>query len=201
MPGLFFVCLQKFLILTYGPDLWEGVVKAAGLDFHDFEPMLSYDPALATSVLHAAGTALDQPCDSLLEDLGTFLVTHKALEVVRRLLRFGGADYISFLESLDVLPDRVRLAMPDLHLPEIRLTEVPEGYDLHCLTTETFWIPVLQGVLRSLADDYGALVFLERCQSAEGHDGLRIHIAEQSFAEGRSFELATNAVDRRRGAG
>ena len=94
----------------------------------------------------------------------------------------------------------MRLAVPDLHLPEIRLTEVPEGYELHCLTTETFWIPVLQGVLRSLADDYGALVFLERFVTPDGHDALRIHIAEQSFSEGRRFELATNALDRRRGA-
>jgi hypothetical protein len=50
----------------------------------------------------------------LLEDIGTYLVTDPALEPLRRLLRFGGDTFAEFLGSLEELPDRARLAMPQL---------------------------------------------------------------------------------------
>ncbi len=59
----------------------------------------------------------------LLEDLGTYLVSHPNVQGLRRLLRFGGAGFIDFLHSLDELHDRARLAVPDLDLPQLELRD------------------------------------------------------------------------------
>lgn len=197
MQGLLFVCFQKFLTLSYGADVWIRVVKSARLDFHDFEPMLSYDADLSAVLIEAASQVLDRPADGMLEDLGTFLVTHPALEVVRRLLRFGGADYISFLQSLDDLPDRVRLAVPDLYLPDLRLKHRKAGFALQVCSDESYWTPVILGLLRAMADDYGVLALVERAEGGAGQDHLVITIAEHGFSEGRSFDLAAHPPERR----
>lgn len=49
------------------------------------------------------------------------------------------------------------------------------------------------GVLRAMADDYGALVMLEHNGKSDGRDVITITLVETSFAEGRSFDLGAVA--------
>ncbi|MDH5453611.1 MAG: heme NO-binding domain-containing protein, partial [Paracoccaceae bacterium] len=91
---------------TYGGDFWAHVAEEAGLGVQGFEALFSYDDGLTDALLNIASVRLAKPREALLEDLGNYLV---GLELLRRLLRFGGADYPEFLQSLDELPDRVRL--------------------------------------------------------------------------------------------
>jgi hypothetical protein len=110
----------------------------------------------------AAVDVLDKHPNTLLEDIGTYLVTDPALEPLRRLLRFGGGTFSEFLVSLEELPDRARLAMPDTRMPEITLEAEGGGR----FTIAARWpvpgiAPLLLGALRAMADDYGALVFME----------------------------------------
>ena len=51
----------------------------------------------------------------------------------------------------------------------------------------------MMGVLRAMADDYGALVLLEHCGRAAGVETLKIILVEVDFSEGRSFELGARA--------
>ena len=54
--------------------------------------------------------------------------------------------------------------------------------------------PVLAGVLRAMADDYGALAVVEPMPGdAGGGARLSIAVAEAAFAEGRGFDLAPAA--------
>ena len=89
--------------------------------------MLSYDNALTSQTLEANARHLDKPQAVLLEDIGTYFAFHPNVEALRRLLRFGGADFIEFLNLLDDLPDRARLAADDLELPELFLVQLTEG--------------------------------------------------------------------------
>ncbi len=49
---------------------------------------------------------------------------------------------------------------------------------------------VMLGILRAMADDYGALVVLEHqgWQDA-GEEVIQVHLLEAAFAQGRSFDL------------
>lgn len=193
MHGLINRALQSFFCLTYGQQRWERVTDAAGLDFSDFEAMLIYDEELSLGVLAAACAELNRPQTEVLEDLGTFLVSHPEVEALRRLLRFGGVNYVEFLHSLDDLPDRTRLAVSDLKLPALELREHTVGqFSLTCQSGLPGFGSVMMGVLRAMADDYGALVLLEHQGRFSGHEVISITLIEIAFAEGRSFDLGAH---------
>lgn len=188
MHGLINRSLQSFLRDTYGCDLWAAVAEKAGVGPEGFEAMLSYDDALTDMVLAAATDILAKPRDALLEDLGMFLVS---LEPLRRLLRFGGVNYVDFLHSLDELPDRARLAVTDIGLPELELSANGfTAFALHVGAGHSGFAPVFAGILRAMADDYGAFALVDLADQASEPGVIRIELLETQFATGRAFDLA-----------
>ncbi len=188
MHGLINRSIQSFLRDTYGGALWDSVAADTGIGSQGFEALMSYDDALTDTLIDAAALRLCKPRDALLEDVGIYLV---AREPLRRLLRFGGVDYADFLQSLDELPDRVRLAVPELEMPDLSLTAAGTGrFRLTCRGGHPGFAAVFTGILRAMADDYGALVLIE----AGGGDGdaetVGIELLEARFASGRQFDLA-----------
>jgi Haem-NO-binding len=193
MHGLVNRAVQCFLRDTYGVDLWLRVARDAGVPPAGLETMVVYDQSVTEGILTAIAQNLNRPREAVLEDLGTYLVSHPTVEPLRRLLRFGGVTFTDFLLSLEDLPDRTRMALPDLVLPRMALDEV--GTDLFRLTVQS---PVrgaghvLMGLLRAMADDYGALVLLDHAGVVDGADVLQINLLDGSFAEGRAFDLAAH---------
>lgn len=199
MHGLVNRSLQCFLRDTYGGDLWDAVARKAGIGPDGFEAMQQYDDALTDAVLAMAAQRLAKPPEALLEDLGAYLVS---LEPLRRLLRFGGVSYTDFLHSLEDLQGRAQLALPDLGLPALRLVAEPEGHFALHLWDEPpgtamarLAPPVLAGILRAMADDYGALALIALPDAAEGAaaPAIRIDLLQARYAKGRRFHLGLPA--------
>lgn len=187
MHGLVNRSLQTFLRDTYGTALWVSVAEAAAAPVSGFEAMLSYDDAVTDRLIEAAEAALGKPRDAVLEDLGMFLVS---FEPLRRLLRFSGVDYVAFLLSLDELPDRARLAVADIGLPDLSVeAEGPAEFLLTVGPGHPGFRPVFAGVLRAMADDFGAFALVDLVDEAK----IRIDLLEARFAEGRAFDLAAPA--------
>jgi len=195
MHGLINRSIQCFLRDTYGAAQWDAVALRARLGFSGFEAMLSYEADLTERVLEAACRVLDRPRDGVLEDLGTYLVSHQNVEAVRRLLRFGGVTFGDFLNSLEDLPERGRLAVPDLDLPDLRLVEGPDGTAiLRARSPMPGMGHVALGLLRAMADDYGALVYLEHLGTDGDWEIISIRILDRAWTAGRRFELARGAA-------
>lgn len=191
MHGLINRSIQCFVSDTYGAPRWDGISTALGLGPDGFETMFTYDDALTEALLTHVVRELDKPEDMVLEDVGTYLVSHPSCESIRRLLRFGGESFAEFLHSLDDLPDRVRLAVADLALPELELVEEPDGrFTLHVGGDQPGFAFVLLGILRAMADDYGALALLDVQSTGENSVAIEICLLDSAFAEGRSFSLA-----------
>lgn len=195
MHGLVNRSIQCFLRDTYGAAVWGRIARNADLASDNFEPLMSYEPMLTTAVLQSAVSALQRPLETVLEDLGTYLVSSATLQAPRRLLRFGGISFYDFLHSLEDLPERGRLALPDLALPQMRLADL--GEDRFTLFVGAMFPGVghvVVGVLRAMADDYGALVLLDHVGhetgGADSHEQIAIHLLDQQFSEGRQFDLA-----------
>lgn len=193
MHGLVNQAIERFARETYDEAFWNDVCRRAGLGFCAFEAMLVYDPELTDRLLGALVQALGKGRDEVLEDVGTFLVSARPSGAVRRLLRFSGTDFVDFLYALDDLPARARLAVPDLHLPGLELRE----HDWHCYSLvvragdgpKDVYGHVMLGLLRAMADDYGALAVLDYKGRQDGDEIIAITLLETAFAEGRAFDL------------
>jgi hypothetical protein len=195
MHGLVNRGIQRFVTDSYGEANWHAAMQRTRLGFTDFEAMWIYDDAVTPTVLAAVCDVLDRPYDELLEDIGTYLVSHTNVQALRRLLRFGGVTFVEFLHSLDDLPDRARLAVSNLDMPRLELIEEsPERYRLHCYADMEGWGHLFMGVLRAMADDYGALAFLEYQGAEDGVETLEIALLETEFSVGRDFELGARTA-------
>ncbi|MEO0372109.1 MAG: heme NO-binding domain-containing protein [Pseudomonadota bacterium] len=187
--------VERFARDTYGDAFWGSVADAAGLNFTSFEAMLPYERDTTDRVVNSLADGLGKRREEVLEDIGTYLVASPKTDALRRLLRFGGTDFVEFLNSLDELPARVRMAVPDLPMPQLELKEEdPQVFELvvHPMPgTEGLFGHVLLGLLRAMADDYGALVFLDPNPGENGKDVIDVRLLDIDFAEAREFELGT----------
>ncbi|MGL4280727.1 MAG: heme NO-binding domain-containing protein [Albidovulum sp.] len=185
MHGLVNRSFQNFLRDTYGSTVWDSVASVAELPPQGFEALLTYDDRLTEAMIGAASLRLGKPRDALLEDFGIYLAGREGL---RRLLRFGGADFIDFLYSLEELPGRARLAVPDLILAEMTLSHAPPGrflisfHDGHPSLGH-----VMCGILQAMADDFGALALITATGEAQS---VQIDLIEASYAVPRDFALS-----------
>lgn len=197
MHGLINRSIECFIRDTYGPAVWRDIAAAAGLQDAGFEAMLHYDDSDTYGMLDALAERQKKPREAVLEDLGTYLVTHTTTRAIRRLLRFGGDTFADFLLSLDDLPERARLAVPELEFPALELQERGGGaFRLHLRTEHPDFVFMFCGALRALADDYGALVLMDSAQDPEGGT-IDMQLADLRFAEGKAFSLGSAGADLR----
>lgn len=197
MHGLINQAIERFVCDAYGRETWEELVHRLGLGVSEFEAMLTYERGLTERILAGLAERLDRSHADILEDIGTYLVSHPESEVLRRLLRFGGADFVEFLHSLDELPERARLAVPDLDLPPLELRDHTGERFSVMVRSGVVDLPgfghVVAGALRALADDYGALALLDCKGGRNGTEIVEIRLLESAFAAGREFDLGAAA--------
>lgn len=188
MHGVINYSLECFLRGTFGVATWDAIAREAGIGLAGFEAMLTYDDALTDRVIEAAASVLRRPREALLEDLGTYLVSTEGLTYLRRLLRFSGANFADFVNSLEELPERAHMVLPDLEVPELELSDHGGGrFTLICRSPVKGAEHVIMGLLRAMADDYGALVLLDTVEELGG--AIAIQVADQAFAAARPFTL------------
>lgn len=187
--------MHAFILDGWGKGAWRAAVQEAGLTLRVFDLMLD-DPVSDTQrILACMAAKLGRSRECLLEDFGTYLVAHPSWAPLRRLLRFCGTDFRDFLLSLDDLPERVSLALPDLTLPPMT---VDLGEDDVFRLRIAGGVPgvgaMATGALRGMADDYGALVFLEAGpEAADGAVVVTIRLLDDRHAEGKAFSLGPAA--------
>lgn len=190
MRGLINRAVQSFVQETYGDAMWRRTAHDAGLDDDSIEGLIYNNRERTEALFAAAARNLDRSREMLLEDVGTFLVSSARNPTVRRLLRFGGRTLTEFLYSLEELPGRIRLAMPEIDLPLLEVSQ-PENTIFEIKTSR---LPgsgyVLTGILRAMADDYGALVLLDHECLPEEVEKITLHLLDSQFNAAKTFDLA-----------
>lgn len=156
--------IEKFLQTTSGFEIEAGLVRPGVM-------------------LQDAAQKLGKPVDELAEDLGAWLVQQNQ---VWRLLRFCGSDFLDFLLRLDEVPDRIRLITEAVPVPQIALSRGADGFLwVTILHGSPLWLPLLAGLLRAMADDYGTLCVITRTD-----EGICIDVSDAAFAQARTFSLS-----------
>jgi hypothetical protein len=170
--------LQNFVHDFYGSNRWEEACIAADLPFFSFESMLHYDDELTARLLETLSVVLERSKAEILEDFGTYVVSHENLASVRSLLRFGGETFVDFLHSLDDVHARMKIAMPMLEVPKLTLeSRGVDLYSVHYEFSKPGYGAVILGVLRGMADDYGTLVTIDKVASSNGErDRARLDV-------------------------
>ena len=178
MHGMVNRGLQSYVRTIFSFELWEDVCTQAGLSFFNFETMLTYDDEVTDRIIDAIAQQLSRSREEILEDFGTFVVAEKDHSAVRRLLRFGGEDYVEFLFSLEDVHDLASVVLPELDVPRFELTAHDEtSYTLDYRFEKVGFGAVFLGLLRAMADDYGALVLIDHHpQSGQNADRDRFDI-------------------------
>ncbi len=179
MHGMINRGLQCYVRDIFGSEVWEETCSRAELPFFNFETMLHYGDDVTETVLDTLSAVLERPRDELLEDFGTYVVSEKHLHSVRNLLRFGGDTFEEFLHSLEDVHDRAKMAMPDLDVPHLRLQPLSDTrFTLHYRFAKLGYGSVFLGLLRGMADDYGALVVIDHiCERKGPVDADRFEIS------------------------
>ena len=181
--------IQFFVTLIYGHDAWSEIAMALPSGRADYNALESYPDAETRDLITVAAHCLGKSAEVLLEDLGTWLVTGDE-RPVRRLLRFGGTDFLEFLYSLDDLPGRARLAVNDLALPSMELCEhAPCCFTLTLGTGMDGVGPIALGLLRAMADDYGALALMDLTGGGGANEVVQIRLVQTDYTQGRAFAL------------
>lgn len=183
MIGLINKSIEGFLRQNYGDAVWVEIAMSANVDQHGFLDLSSSDGRITRKILMASARRLGKLPSEVIEDLGAWLVR---LEPVRRLLRFSGNSFHEFVTALDELPGRTRLVLPAMSVPSLSVKildantylighdEIPSG-----------WVWGVSGVLRGMADDYGALVIINVCGN-----WVTLTVASSQHSRGRPFTLS-----------
>lgn len=194
MFGLVNRAIQNFVEDNYGAPCWDAVARRAALESRDFESMLSYPDEVTERVLLGCEAVLGTERSMILEDLGLYLVTHPNMEPVRRLMRFSGGEFEDFLLSLDELHKRVKVAVSALDMPSIAVRATgPQTFSLYVGAGYPGFGAVLHGMIKAMADDYGALVISDLTMQSAANgvvETLRVELLEPAYSQGRHFDLA-----------
>lgn len=188
MHGLVITAIRRFVTSAYGEVIWARVSDKAGLSGDPFQSLVDHDRVTLDRLIGTLIAELGVSRGAVMEDIGTSIVTQS--EPVRRLLRFGGATFHDFLLSLEDLPGRARLAIPELVLPRMEVQNDAEGrFIVACDANVPDAGHVLAGILRAIADDYGALVTIDHAYAGPKEE-LKITVHDAAFAAGARFSLA-----------
>jgi len=179
--------LQAYVCEIFSKEIWEDTCGRAELGSYNFETMLSYDDEITDRVLEALSKVLKRDRSDILEDFGTFVVSESTLQSVRKLLRFGGENYVEFLQSLEDVHDRAKVAMPDFDVPKFELeTQADNQFILNYRFEKLGFGAVFLGLLRGMADDYGALILIDHIPKRDGNvdvDQFEISLLHMGWPE------------------
>lgn len=189
MQGIVARVFRGFIRDAYGTARWIEIMQEAGLPCLTRQWIFSGTWRVGPEALVVAARQLQTSEVSLLEDLGTYMVAHPNMEAFRRLLRYGGQNFESFLFSLRDLEGRARLILPDLHLPRLAVRESDEAvFMLEFQDDAGPFAAISVGVIRAMADDYGVLVLVDLEQEGS-RPCVTVRLLSQDFAAGRQLEL------------
>lgn len=184
MHGLVNRCIESFLRSGYGDVIWKNIASEAGVHSDGFLTWGDCPDSISRSIVNASARQLDKSVDELLEDIGAWISRQ---EQIRRLLRFSGANFEEFVESLRELSGRIKLIIPDLDLPGfVILSDNPGSYRIVADTHFLGLMRVLAGMIRAMADDYGSLALISVMRNC-----IDINIVVPDHSQKRRFDLSS----------
>lgn len=162
MLGLINCLIQCFLRDSFGPLIWHQVAFQARLGFDDFEPMLSYDDEMTERLVSRPPPQFcSAPAKLFWRIWAPIWCRTRMSRRCAGCCGLAGWDLSIFFTRLRTCLRggvwRCRLELPLLEVCDLG----QDDYLLRCAPMVQGVGHVMVGLLRAMADDYGALVLLE----------------------------------------
>ncbi|MEO0344438.1 MAG: diguanylate cyclase [Pseudomonadota bacterium] len=190
MLGLINQGLRSFVLAFHGEKSWSAMRARRAELPEDFEVLLDYPPDITTTLLAEIAMIRDVDRRDVLEDLGTYLVTNLWEARIRDLILTCGADFNNFMARAPVILQALEQIEPRSNCKAFSFKTKAKGqYEIRNSGDMLYAAPLIVGVLRAIADHFGALVTLKHKQNKWGghaHNKFELTVFEAGHGIGGS---------------
>ena len=159
MHGLINRVIHRYVREEYGSGFWREIAQRARIDPPRFETQHSYPIGVTRRLVGALRRLSGQDTSVLMRELGRFAVQHPLAVPYVQLVQFGGSDYARFLQSLEDVPIRLGMVLPDCKLPILEVVQMdPQRFYLICKSDFEGVGSCVAGMLEAMAEIYGCSV-------------------------------------------
>ncbi|OED37852.1 hypothetical protein AB833_22315 [Chromatiales bacterium (ex Bugula neritina AB1)] len=181
MYGMVNQAIEDLVIETAGEDAWREIKEHAGLAENGFESSVIYDDEVTLSLVAAASEKLKLPPEQILHAFGRHWILYTGREGWSSVFEMTGYDMESFLDGLDEMHARVRVAMSEADTPQFTLHRESDHLSLEYHSNRDGLAPMVNGLLEGLAEHFDEHWSIQ-------HTGQR---AEDGFDTFRLRQIAT----------
>jgi hypothetical protein len=184
MYGLINRAIKDLVVDQRGEAAWKQVCVDAEVFVDDFIAMDSYPDATTYALIGSASRLLDLPQDAILREFGRKWITYTADRGYGELLDGWGTDVGTFLDNLNQMHARLRLAMPKLEPPYFEVVERNENsLTLRYYSERPGLAPMVLGLLEGVGERFQMPVQTElRPRHSQEQDYEEFFVAWQSGA-------------------
>ncbi|XP_074660375.1 soluble guanylate cyclase 88E-like [Tubulanus polymorphus] len=152
MYGLLLEGIFYYVKIKYGEDIWEQVVKLAGIPLTTFNTHKVYNENYIPALAEAASDLTGFSVEEVLEDLGVTFVAFVGQYGYDGVLKVLGRHLRDFLNGLDNLHEYLRFSYPKLKPPSFFcVNESKTGLTLHYRSRRRNFIHYVKGQIRQVA--------------------------------------------------
>ncbi len=188
MYGLVNSAIKEFVIANQGEGIWQQISTEAGLDQSEFAVMQAYPDNITYDLVAAASKVLNLEPETILEAFGEYWPSYAEETAYSRLMSFAGQSFADFLNNLDDMHARIKMSLPELDPPSFEISDSSEtGFQLHYYSEREGLAPLVKGILKGLAKNFGVEVEIDLVKSrSQGHDHDEFAVRYQEASAGQA---------------
>lgn len=156
MYGLVNQGIHAFIVEHFGHEDWEDICRETGLEFQEFESMLTYPDDVTYRLIDCISKKYKMSAAEVLKTFGDYWVDFSSSSKLGQLMRFGGTSLVERLETLNEMHARIKTTMPHLKPPEFEFEVGENGtHKLHYASDREGLEPMVIGLVEGLGRETG----------------------------------------------
>ena len=189
MYGMVNQAISGLIVEQHGEAVWQAVAERAGIGHTDFRELDNYDDEVTHALVASASELLGASAEDLLFEFGKYWVLYTGSHLWSYLFDLAGNDFLTFLDGLDDLHDRVQTMMPESRMPQFTTVAADDHVVLEYRSDRDGLAPMVMGLLVGLQDRFGESWDIEQTGHAavDGFDSFtmrRMHVASGERSHG-----------------
>jgi hypothetical protein len=165
MYGLVNVAIKDLVIKLYDEDAWKEVCKLSNFEDEDFVGMESYPDNLTYTLVANVCKVSGLDSETVLKAFGEHWILFTADQGYGDLMNLSGSDFVSFLNNLDMLHERIGGIMPELSPPQFTTRNATENsVELEYRSHRAGLLPMLYGLVYGLGKRFDISVTISQIE-------------------------------------